>query len=111
MSWIDVHTHINMLEMTPDQALESAAAQNVLNMITIGTCPEDLPVVLGLAKKYSPRVACTLGIHPHEAELYTNEIGRWIRAHASEPEVVAIGETGLDYYYNKSPKDVQINAF
>ncbi|MGZ3723807.1 MAG: TatD family hydrolase, partial [Bdellovibrionales bacterium] len=111
MSWIDVHTHINMLEMTPDQALESAAAQNVLNMITIGTCPEDLPVVLGLAKKYSPRVACTLGIHPHEAELYTNEIGQWIRANAVAPEVVAIGETGLDYYYNKSPKDVQINAF
>src|ERR1035437_9435948 len=105
MSWIDVHTHINMLEMTPDEALASAAVLNVENMITIGTCPEDLPLVLALAKKYSPRVACTLGIHPHEAELYTNEIGQCIRANAPAPEVVAIGETGLDYYYNKSPKD------
>ena len=104
MSWIDVHTHLNMLEMTPEEALQLAADRKVQNVITIGTCPDDLPVVLALAQKFAPRVACTLGIHPHDAELYTAEIGQWIREHAVEPEVAAIGETGLDYYYNNVPQ-------
>jgi TatD DNase family protein len=111
MSWIDVHTHLNMLEIPPEAALQQASDNHVQHMITIGTCPDDLPVVLELARKYPDRVACTLGVHPHEAGLYTDEVGAWIRAHATGPEVVAIGETGLDYYYNHSPKDVQIRAF
>ena len=49
MSWIDVHTHLNMLEMPPEEALQLARDQKVENVITIGTCPDDLPVVLGLA--------------------------------------------------------------
>ena len=111
MSWIDVHTHLNMLEVPPETALNEAQSAKVNHVITIGTCPDDLPVVLELAKKFSPRVACTLGIHPHEAELYNAEIGQWIRANAMSPVVVAIGETGLDYYYNNAPRDVQIHAF
>jgi TatD DNase family protein len=111
MQWIDVHTHLNMLEMTPDQALEAARSQSVGHMITIGTCPDDLPTVMQLAQKYFPQVGCTLGIHPHEAELYTPDVEKFIRAHAVQPEVVAIGETGLDYYYNNAPKEQQIHAF
>ena len=111
MQWIDVHTHLNMLEITPDEALSSAAAENVKNVITIGTCPEDLPKVLALAQKYFPRVGCTLGIHPHEAELFTPEVDAFIRANAVRPEVVAIGEIGLDYYRNDAPVDVQKAAF
>ncbi len=111
MSWIDVHTHINMLEATPEETLRVAAEQNVNHLITIGTCPDDLPVVLNLARQFTPFVACTLGIHPHEAALYTTEIEQWIRANAGAPEVVAIGETGLDYYYNNSPREVQLHAF
>lgn len=111
MPFIDVHTHLNMLEMTPDEALASAASNDVDRVITIGTCPDDLDLVLSLAKKFAPKVACTLGIHPHEAALYTPQIGAFIRKHAVEPYVVALGEMGLDYYYNNSPKDVQIEAF
>ena len=111
MSFIDVHTHINMLEIPADEALKLAADNGVRNMITIGTCPDDLPLVLSIAQKYYPTVACSLGIHPHEATLYTPEIGEFIRKNAPAKEVVAIGETGLDYYYNNSPKDVQIAAF
>src|SRR5687768_18050417 len=111
MQWIDVHTHLNMLEIPPDQALSEAFAQNVKNMITIGTCPDDLPVVLGLAKKYFPQLACTLGVHPHEAELYNPQIEEFIRQNGVNPEVVAIGETGLDYYYEHAPKDVQRDVF
>lgn len=111
MSWIDVHTHINMLEITPEQALSEAKAQGVNRMITIGTCPDDLPKVLHLARTYKPVVSCTLGIHPHEAELYSPEIETLIRKEASDPVVVAIGETGLDYYYNNAPAETQKAAF
>ncbi len=111
MSWIDVHTHLDSLEISPELAIQEAEDHGVVAMITIGTSPDDLPVVLALAQKHAPKVVCTLGIHPHEAELYTPEIEAWIRENALRPEVVAIGETGLDYYYNKSPKDVQIAAF
>ncbi len=101
MQWIDVHTHINMLEMSADEALKAASDLAVKNMITIGTCPDDLPVVLQIAERYFPQVACTLGVHPHEAALYSPEVEKFIRAHGSQAEVVAVGETGLDYYYNK----------
>lgn len=111
MQWIDVHTHLNMLEIPTDQALSEASAANVKNVITIGTCPDDLPLVLTIAQKYFPKVACTLGIHPHEAQLYSPEIEKYIRENGSRPEVVAIGETGLDYYYENSPKDVQPGVF
>ena len=111
MSWTDVHTHLNMLEITPDEALAAARAAGVENMITIGTCPDDLPKVLALAAKYTPRVGCSLGIHPHEAELFTPAIDAWIRLHAVEPHVVAIGETGLDYFYNHAPQEPQRHAF
>lgn len=109
--FIDVHTHLNMLEIPPEEALRLARESNVENMITIGTCPDDLPLVLKLAKQFGPKVACTLGIHPHEASLYTPEVEKFIRENASSPEVVALGEMGLDYYYNNAPKDVQIAAF
>jgi TatD DNase family protein len=111
MTWIDVHTHLNMLEVPPEEALRLAEELQVTRMITIGTCPDDLPTVIELAQRFWPRVACTLGIHPHEAQLFTPEIDAWIRAQAVQREVVAIGETGLDYYYNHSPHDVQITAF
>lgn len=99
--WIDVHTHLNMLEMPPEEALREAVGQQVKNVITIGTCPDDLPTVLTIAEKFFPQVACTLGVHPHEAALYTPQVEKFIRENGPKPHVVAIGETGLDYYYNK----------
>lgn len=111
MSLIDVHTHLNMLEIPVEQALDLAQKNGVDRVITIGTTPDDLPVVLDLARRHFPVVACTLGIHPHEAELYTESIGDYIRQNAVVPEVVAIGETGLDYYYDNAPREVQLQVF
>lgn len=109
--WIDVHTHLDKLEEGPEKALELARAAGVKRLVTIGTEPADHPVVLSLAKKYYPEVYCTLGVHPHEGQIYTEEAGKFIEAHIQDREVVAVGEIGLDYYYNESPKEKQQAAF
>ncbi|MCB0378180.1 MAG: TatD family hydrolase [Bdellovibrionales bacterium] len=109
--WIDIHCHLNFLEVSPEQALQEAEAVGVQKLITIGTEPKDLEVVLELADRLSPKVFCTLGIHPHEAKLYTSEIRDYLIQHLPSPRVVAVGEIGLDFYYNNSPKDVQVQAF
>lgn len=110
-SWIDIHCHLDRLEGGPEAALRLAQQNGVGRIITIGTEPEDLPVVLDLAKKFKNEVFCTLGIHPHEGVKYSQAVADYIVKHAVEPEVVAVGEIGLDYYYNQSPKKEQIEAF
>lgn len=100
-----------MLKSDPDAALNSAAAQGVTRVITIGTEPKDHPLVLEWAARRFPQVACTLGVHPHEATLWSPEVRDFIRANRQAKGLVAVGEIGLDYYYNNSPQDVQIAAF
>jgi len=109
--WIDVHCHLNMLEEGVEEAIKNAKAAGVRKIITIGTEPNDLPLVLDLAHKYAPDVYCTLGIHPHDGKVYTKEVGEFIEANAQDPAVVAIGEIGLDYHYDSSPRDQQREAF
>lgn len=112
MGWIDVHTHLNFLkDKSPDEALVEARAVGVSRFITIGTEPEDLPIVLGLAKKYYPEVGCTLGIHPHEGKVYSDEVEKFLEANVDQKEVIAVGEIGLDYHYDSSPRDQQADAF
>lgn len=117
MPFIDVHVHLDKLKTAPDEALAQAAAAGVTRVITIGTEPADHPVVLDFAKRLFPQVACTLGVHPHEATLWSDDVGNWIRSKVRSSDItesrgiVAVGEIGLDYYYNQSPREVQINAF
>ncbi len=111
LEWVDVHCHLDRLEGGPEFAFQLAKDAGVKKLITIGTEPEDLPIVLGLAEKFRGDVYCTLGIHPHEGIKYTDEIGKFIRENAIRPEVVAIGEIGLDYYYDQSPRAEQKHAF
>jgi TatD DNase family protein len=107
MSWIDLHAHLDKLPEGPEEALRQAKAAGVKQVVTIGTEPKDLPVVLALGKKYYPEVFCTLGIHPHEAELYSDDIESWIRQNCHDSSVIALGEMGLDYYYDHSDRGVQ----
>ncbi|HVK60703.1 MAG TPA: TatD family hydrolase, partial [Bdellovibrionales bacterium] len=103
---------LNFLKgVTPEEAMEQARAQGVTRFITIGTEPADHGVVLGLAQKYFPEVACTLGVHPHEGKVYTDEVEAYLDANVDRKEVVAVGEIGLDYYYDNSPREEQKDAF
>ena len=69
--WIDLHCHLNSLDISPEEAIRNAIQMGVEKMITIGTEPGDHEVVLEIAQKYSPQVFCTLGVHPHEASKFT----------------------------------------
>lgn len=111
MSWIDVHAHLDMLEDTPEECLKKAKAAGVEKIVTIGTEPSDHNVVLEISRRLYPDVYCTLGVHPHHGVTWKPEIGDFIRKHAVEKEVIAVGEIGLDYYYNQSPVNDQKEAF
>jgi TatD DNase family protein len=114
MTFIDVHVHLDKLKTPFEEAIATAKSLGVDQVITIGTEPADHPVVLALSQKYFPQVACTLGVHPHEASLWNQGVGEWIRAAYQGPGsrgIVAVGEIGLDYYYNNCPREQQLQAF
>jgi TatD DNase family protein len=80
-------------------------------MMAIGTGdPSDLEVALRLADRY-PFVYATIGVHPHDASKATSETWTRMRELATHPKVLAVGEIGLDYHYDFSPRDVQHAVF
>ncbi len=107
--WIDTHTHFKMLEITNVEAIAQAQAQNVQAFINIGTCMDDLKEVLELAQAYE-FMGCTLGVHPHDAEAF-GDARDFILDHAKDSSVVALGEMGLDYYYEHSDRETQKKVF
>ncbi len=115
--FIDVHAHLNMLKAPIVEALALAKLEGVTRVITIGTEPTDHPIVLEIAQRHYPQVVCTLGVHPHEAELWSEDVGEWIRSKVNSSDslvsrvIVAIGEIGLDYFRNQTAKNIQIAAF
>lgn len=111
MELIDLHCHLDMMEEGFENAILAAKAAGVTKLVTIGTEPSDHEFVLEMGRKYYPDVYCTLGVHPHQGAIYTDQVGEFICAHLSEKSVIAVGEIGLDYYYNQSPKTAQIEAF
>jgi TatD DNase family protein len=109
--FIDMHAHLDRLEHSPEEALRLAKIENIKKIITIGTEPADWPVVLDIATKNFPYVACTLGVHPHDGATYSDNAADFIRQKAHRREVVALGEMGLDYYYNHTDREKQHEAF
>ncbi len=109
--WIDVHTHLEMLEKNATDVLAAAKLQNVNRMITIGCHPDDFDKVCSIAEQNSPFVMATVGVHPHEAKFYTQAIEDKMRALSEKPFIVGLGEMGLDYYYDHSDRAVQRAIF
>lgn len=111
IGWVDTHAHLNMLKRSPEEVLKSCSDLGVKKVITIGTEPEDLDLVLKLANEYAPQVFCTLGIHPHEAKKYDLKVEEFLKKNLVLPRVVALAEIGLDYYYEHSDREVQKKVF
>lgn len=112
---IDTHSHLHVKEFDADRAQAIARAQEagVKILINVGFDPEGNASACALAQAYGA-IYWTAGIHPHHADLATSENLNWMREKAKSPagkKLVAIGEIGLDYFKNLSPKDAQIASF
>lgn len=108
---IETHCHLDYLEQSAlASVLEQSSMVGVERIITIAVAPENLKRVMELTQ-ISPMIWGTQGIHPHEAERYDREVDATIRAHAADPRIVAIGEIGLDYYYDHADRSVQRKVF
>lgn len=111
---IDSHCHLDMADFAEDRAsvLERAKAAGVTTMVTIGAGgpPECNHAAIELAERHEG-IFATVGIHPHDASIADDAILRVIRELATHEKVVAVGETGLDYHYDHSPRPQQQNAF
>ncbi|HEY1495251.1 MAG TPA: TatD family hydrolase, partial [Candidatus Solibacter sp.] len=92
-----------------EQVMERALAAGVETMMAIGTGGE-LDVAIQQAERY-PFIYATIGVHPHDASKATEETYARLRDIAQHPKVLAIGEIGLDYHYDFSPRDVQRSVF
>lgn len=109
---VDSHCHLDFPELYGDldAVVARAAEAGIGCMLTICTRVAAIPTVLEIAERY-PQVYAAIGIHPHSVEEHgvrpVEEIVRW----TEHPKVVGIGETGLDYYYDKSPRDLQKASF
>lgn len=108
---IETHCHLDYLKQASlDEILNSSREANIEKIITIAVEPENLDKVLEISEKYE-EVFFSQGIHPHDAIKYNDEVGKTIQARCSHPKMLAVGEIGLDFYYNNSPKETQIEVF
>lgn len=94
-----------------DAVLARARAAGVAQMVITGASREHSPQALALARQHPGELFATAGVHPHHATEYTAECDAEMRALHAHPEVVAVGECGLDYFRDFSPRPAQRRAF
>jgi TatD DNase family protein len=114
VSLVDTHTHLDDAKFDSDreEAIGRALAAGVERMVAIGTGhgPPDLSAGVRLADRYA-FIYATAGIHPHDASKATDESFANLKDLMAHPKVVAMGEIGLDYHYDFSPRDAQRRVF
>ena len=112
MKLADSHCHLNYKGLAEDQqsVLERARASGVVAMLNIATRESEWDAVLATAEA-EPDVWSTVGIHPHEADQHPHIDTAKLVARAAHPRVVGIGESGLDYFYDKSDRERQQASF
>ena len=109
---IDSHAHIQLDKFDRDRGvvIERAQEAGVHALMVIGFDPETSRGAIALAEKYD-QIYATVGMHPHDAKDLDDETVRMFRDLAVHPKVVALGEMGLDYYRDLSPRPIQKAAF
>lgn len=111
---VDSHCHLDsgVFDADRDEVIERAREAGVELMLAIGTGegPPDLEAALRLADSY-PEVYATVGVHPHDARKLDQAALESLRELCAHPKVLAVGEIGLDYHYDHSPRAAQKRAF
>src|ERR1700722_5586090 len=111
---IDSHCHLDSADFDDDRdaVIDRALAAGIEHMMAIGTGngPPDLEAGVRLADKH-PAFYATIGIHPHDASKAGRDDFKHLTDLLSHPKVLAVGEIGLDYHYDFSPREVQKSAF
>lgn len=109
---IDTHAHLDLAQFDADRAavLARARAAGVAALVTVGIdlASSRRAVALAVADK---AILASVGVHPHDASTLTGGVLGELRKLSEQPGVVAVGEIGLDYYRDRSPRDVQRRAF
>lgn len=108
----DTHTHLNDAAFQADrqEVIQRAEQAGVSLMLNVGFNRETIPPTLELAETYDS-IYAAVGWHPQHAKDMTEEDLNWLEELSNHPKVVAIGEMGLDYYWDTSPRDVQQKVF
>ena len=109
---VDSHCHLDFEDFGEDvgEIVARAGANGVGAMVTICTRLSRFEAVRGVAERFD-NIWCSVGVHPHEAEAEGQKTADKLVALADHPKVVGIGETGLDYYYEHSPREAQRESF
>ena len=105
---VDSHCHLDFPDFAEelDDVVARAEAAGIGRMVTICTRVKKFPQVLAVAERFD-NVFCSVGTHPHNADEELDVTVDELVALAEHPKVVAIGEAGLDYHYDKAPRDAQ----
>lgn len=108
----DTHVHLNAEQYKEDlvEVIERAQSEGVANMVVVGFDRPTIEKAIALVEKYDFLYAA-VGWHPVDAIDMTEADLEWIEELAAHPKVVALGEMGLDYYWDKSPKEIQKEVF
>ena len=110
--YIDTHVHLNadQYENDVEEVIARAYDAGVTKMVVVGFDRKTINRAMELTEQY-PFIYAVVGWHPVDAIDCTEEDLKWIESLAAHPKVVGIGETGLDYHWEKSPKDIQQEIF
>ena len=110
--FVDSHCHLNYKGLAEDQqaVLGRARAAGVVKMLNISTRAAEWDDVISVAER-EPDVVASVGIHPHDADTHPDVESGMLVGKAGHPKVVGIGETGLDFYYDRSDRDRQRSSF
>ncbi len=109
---VDSHCHLDFPDFASelDAVVARARSAGIGRIVTISTRVKKHAQVLAIAEKF-PDIFCSLGTHPHNAQEEFNITAKDLIARAQHPKIVAIGEAGLDYHYDNSPRDAQARSF
>ncbi|MBD1222251.1 TatD family hydrolase [Virgibacillus halodenitrificans] len=108
----DTHVHLNARQFEEDRTdtIQRAFDAGVQHMVVVGFDRETIPLAIEIAEDYDT-IYAAVGWHPVDAIDMTDEDLQWIEELSSHPKVVAIGEMGLDYHWDKSPANIQKDVF